>query len=199
MEKEDSTEAITALTRNIALLERRAQEVSRQFESLCVQTEVLKIDILERAVVNHAKSAARQLGYRSMRSGGRNLGVGLLAAFGGLVLGAAAHRNGLFALSYGMSVLNGAAQELGQSRWAVSIDRDLVVVPEDRIVAGRTWATLGSLAPCLKELREGAQSGERCGNLDSVIEKLKRLRSKLVYLSAVSRWVAVSQTGGAAT
>lgn len=68
----------------------------------------------------------------------KELGVGLAAAAAGIVLGGALTRDGLFALTAMISGFDGALQELGKSKWVVSLEGDLLVVPKNRVIAGRT-------------------------------------------------------------
>ena len=196
MENADFNEAVSALGREVVLIESRAHEVSAQFQTLRTQTEVLKMDILRWGLAKRTKSLARQADFKSMGRDGKNLGVGLVAAAAGLVFGGVLTGDGLSAAVAGMSGFDGALQELGKSKWAVSLDGDLLVVPRDQIAPGRTWVTMESLVIALEELREKARNGEQCGNVGSVIEKLKQEHSKLVHLLPVSQWVAVPRNGG---
>lgn len=197
MENADFNKAVSALGREVVLIESRAHEVSARFRALRTQTEVLKIDILRRGLAKRTKSLARQAGFKSMGRDGESLGVGLVAAAARLLLGAVITRDGLSAVAAGISGFDGALQELGNSRWAVSLDGDLLVVPRDQIAPGRTWVTMESLVIALEELRVRARNGEEYGNLGSVIEKLKQGHSKLVPFLPVSRWIPIPRNGGA--
>jgi hypothetical protein len=197
MENADFNKAVSALGREIVLMESRAHELSARFQTLCTQTELLKMDILQRGLANRTKSLARQAGLKSMTRDRKNLGIGLGAAAAGLVLGGMLTGDGLSTLTAGMSGFDGALRELGKSRWAVSLDKDLLGVPWDQIAPGRTWVTMESLLIALEELKERVRNGEQCGNLGSVIEKLKQGHSKLGHLLPVSQWVAIPRNNGA--
>ncbi len=196
MENADFNEAVSALEREFVLIESRARELSARFQALRTKTELLKVDILRCGLAKRTKSLARQAGFKSMGRDGKNLGVGLGAAVAGLVLGGVLTGDGLSATVAGISGFNGALQELGKSRWAVSLDPDLLVVPRHKIVPGRTWVTMESLVIALEELREKARTGEQLGNIDTVVGKLKDRHSKLVHLLPVSQWVAIPQNRG---
>ncbi len=92
-------------------------------------------------------------------------------------------------LSGGVSAFNGALQGFGESKWAVSLDRDLLVVPDNRISSGRTWVILESLLQSLEELAEKADVGGPLGGVADIISKLKLQQSKLEYLNPPMRLV----------
>ena len=196
MQNSDFSETVGKLRQEVVRIENQAHVLSAQFQTLCTKTEVLKIDTLERRLANRTKSVARQAGFKSMARDGKNLGVGLVAAGFGIIFGAALMGDGLSVLTSGMSGFDGTLQELGKPRWAVSLDGDMLVVPKDQIAPGRSWVTMESLVVALEELREKACNGDQCGNLGSVIERLKRGHSKLNYLLPVCQWVAIPQNGG---
>ena len=120
---------------------------------------------------------------------GKKLEVGLAAAAAGIVLGGVLTRDGLFVLTAGMSGFDGALQELGKPKWAVSLDGDLLVVPRNQIAAGRTRVTLESLLLALGELGVKARDGEQFGNIGAISTKLKQGYSRLDYLLPVTQWV----------
>jgi hypothetical protein len=197
MEKADFNKTADALRRETAVVENRAHEISARFQTLCTQAELLKLDIIQRMITNRAKSLARQAGFESMVGDGKKLGVSLAAAVAGLILGGAITRDRLSALACGMSGFDRALQEWGKSRWAVSLDRDLLVTPRDQVTRGRTWVTMEGLLITIEELRARAQNGKECGSLRSVLERLKLMNSRFGYLLPVSQWVAIPRSGGA--
>ncbi len=190
MENSGFNEAVSALGREVVLIESRAHEVSAQFQTLRTQTEVLKMDILRQGLAKRTKSLARQAGFKSMGRDGKNLGVGLVAAAAGLVFGGVLTRDGLSAAVAGISGFDGALQELGKSRWAVSLDVDLLFIPRNQIAYGRTWVTLESLLLALDELREKACTGKQFRNIGAIIARLKQGHSRLEYLLPATQWVA---------
>ncbi len=88
-----------------------------------------------------------------------------------------------------MSGFDGTLQELGKSKWAVSLDGDLLVVSRNQIATGRTWVTLESLLLALGELGVKARAGEQFGTIGAIGAKLKRGYSRLEYLLPVTQWV----------
>ncbi len=193
MKTSDFGQTMVKLGQEAARIEDHAREVSVRFQMLCRKTESLKMGILTRGLESRRKSLARQAGLKSIARDGKKLGVSLAAAAAGIVLGGVLTRDGLSALTVGMSGFDGALQELGKSKWAVSLDRDLLVIHRNQIAPGRTWVTLESLLLALEDLREKACAGEQFGNIGSVAAKLKQGQSKLDHLLPITQWVAVSQ------
>ncbi len=186
MENSDFNKTVGALGREVVLIESRAHELSARFQTLCMKTELLKMDILKRGLENRTKSLARQAGFKSIARDGKKLGVSLAAAAAGIVLGGVLTRDGLSALTAGMSGFDGALQELGKSKWAVSLDGDLLVIPRNQIAPGRTWVTLESLLLALGELGVKARAGEQFGTIGAIGAKLKQGHSRLKYLLSVT-------------
>ena len=189
MENSDFSKTVGALGREVVLIESRAHELSARFQTLCTKTELLKIDILKRGLENRTKSLARQAGFKLIARDGKKLAFGLAAAAAGIVLGGVLTRDGLSALTAGMSGFDGALQELGKSKWAVSLDGDLLVIPRNQIAPGRTWVTLESLFLALGELGVKARAGEQFGTIGAIGAKLKQGYSRLEYLLPVTQWV----------
>ncbi len=194
MENSDFNKTVGALGREVVLIESRAHELSARFQTLRTKTELLKIDILKRGLENRTKSLARQAGFKSIARDGNKLGVGLVAAAAGIVFGGVLARDELSALAAGTSGFDGALQELGKYKWAVSLDGDLLVIPRKQIAPGRTWVTLESLLLALGELEVKAHTGGQFGDIDAIVAALKRSRTRLQYLlPVITQWVAVSQ------
>jgi len=191
MENSDFNKTVDALGREVVLMESHAHKLSARFQTLSTNTEQLKIDILKAGLENLAKSLARQAGFKLIARDGKKLGVGLAAAAAGIVLGGILTRDGLSTLAAGMSGFNSMVQELGKSRWAVSLDVDLLFIPRNQIAYGRTWVTLESLLLALDELREKACTGEQFRNIGAIIARLKQGHSRLEYLLPATQWVAV--------
>jgi len=189
MEDSDFNKTVDALGREVVLIESCAHELSARFQTLRTKTEVLKIDILKRGLENRTKSLARQAGFKLIARDGKKLAFGLAAAAAGIVLGGVLTRDGLSALTAGMSGFDGALQELGKSKWAVSLDGDLLVIPRNQIAPGRTWVTLESLLLALGELGVKARAGEQFGTIGAIGAKLKQGYSRLEYLLPVTQWV----------
>ena len=197
MESSNFNKAISELRQEAVQIESHAREMSARFQALGVKAELLKIDILKWELKRKVESLARQAGYYMlMGKNRRNLGIGLLAGVAGLILGGVVYRDKLSALAFAMAGVDGIAQGFGSEKWVVSLDKDLIVAPWDRKELGRTWVTMESLITALGELREKACNGEKCGNLGSMLKKLKQKPSKLVYLLRVSQSVAIPRDDG---
>ena len=190
MENSDFNKTVDALGREVVLMESHAHKLSARFQTLSTNTEQLKIDILKAGLENRAKSLACQAGFKLIARDGKKLGVGLAAAAAGIVLGGILTRDGLSTLAAGMSGFDSMVQELGKSRWAVSLDVDLLFTPRNQIAYGRTWVTLESLLLALDELREKACTGEQFRNIGAIIARLKQGHSRLEYLLPATQWVA---------
>jgi len=111
---------------------------------------------------------------------GKRLGASLGAAAAGLIFGGIITRDKFAALHTGISAFDGALQGLGQTRWFVSLSKKIAVAPENSLSPEGIWVTWESLNKAMKGLKDKAVVGEKLGNLDNVIFKLKR--EKLVYL-----------------
>ena len=117
-----------------------------------------------------------------MRRDNSKLGIGLVLAIGQSLLRGAVSKDKSVALGAGISSFNDFAQGLGYSRWGVSLDKQFIVVPEDEIFSGRVWVTWESLRSALVELKQDTIGGEKLGNLDGVIAKLRQKKHILVHL-----------------
>lgn len=175
-------EAFRSLNEQLMSVERTSLSLTAKFEDLSREAEGLKLGVLERALENNRVSQAKQLGFTAMRRDHGKLGIGLALAVGQSLLQGAVSKDKSVALTAGISSLNGFAEGLGDSRWAVSLDRQFIVVPRDKVFSGRVWVTWESLQAAMKELKQRAIGGEELGDLDTIIDKLKHGWSKLVYL-----------------
>lgn len=187
MENIDFNKTVSALGRQVVLIESRARGLSARFQILCTTTELIKIAFLKRGLENRRKSLARQAGFKSITRDGKKLGIGLAAAALGIALGGVLTQDGFSALSAGMSGFDGALQELGKSKRAVSLDGDLLVTTRNQIIPGRTWVTLESLLLALEALGGKARAGEQFGNIGAMVAKLKQGYSRLEYLLPVAQ------------
>jgi hypothetical protein len=183
----DFNKTVDVLGKRLFLIEGRAHEVSVQFQTLRTKAELLKIDIIKQRLENRIKLLSRQAGFKSITRDGRKLKAGLVAATAGIVLGGFLGRDGSSALAGGMSGFDGAIQELGKSKWAVSLDEELLVVSRNQITRGRIWITLESLLLALEELREKARAGEQFEDLDAIVDKMKQGQTSLVHLFTVKQ------------
>jgi len=72
-----------------------------------------------------------------------------------------------------MSGFDGMVQGLGESKWCVLLGKKISVVPEETISPQVTWVTLASFYNTMEELKKRSLVGEKLGNLDDFISKLK--------------------------
>ncbi len=194
METSDFGQTMVKLGQEAARIEDHAREVSVRFQILCRKTESLKMGILTRGLDSRRKSLARQAGFKSIARDGNRLRIGLAVAAAGIVLGGALARDKLFALNTGISGFDGVLQGFGESKWAVSLDGDWLVIPRNQIAPGRTWVTLESLLLVLEDLRGKAHTGEQFGDIAAIVAALKRSQTKLQYLlPVITQWGAVSR------
>lgn len=189
---------LAQMIQELLKVEEMAHNVSGRFENSCREVEFLKIEIIGRELERRRKSSARQLGFPSIAKDKAKLRIGLGVAVAGLVLGAAFTRDKSVALHTGISSFEGALEGFGKCQWAVSLDKYLVVIPRDKIFSGRVWVTWESLRSTLEELKQDTVAGEKLGNLDSVIAKLRQRKHSLVHLfipvveTSESHWRRVS-------
>ncbi len=189
MDASNFNAAVDELRKQLLLGEGAAHQVASRFQTLRSEAEALKIATLKRRLENRRKSLALQAGATSTKDR-QKLGIGLgVAAAVGMIFGGVIGRDKSSVLSGGVSAFKGTLQGFGESRWAVSLDRDLLVVPDNRISSGRTWVTLESLLQALEELAEKADVGGPLGGVADIISKLKLQQSKLEYLNPPMRVV----------
>jgi len=173
-------QTLDELKQEIASIKSRSGTFSTKFEEVRRQAESLKIAFLNHRLEAQRRSLARTRGYTSIMRDGKRLGASLGAAAAGLIFGGIITRDKFAALHTGMSAFDGALQGLGQTRWFVSLSKKIAVAPENSLSPEGIWVTWESLNRAMKGLKDKAVVGEKLGNLDNVIFKLKR--EKLVYL-----------------
>ena len=98
----------------------------------------------------------------------------LLVASGSFILGGLLTRDKFEAAGTAMSGFDGMVQGSGGSKWYVSLGKNLSVVPEEMISPQVTWITLASCYKTTEECKKRALAGEKLGNPDDVIAKLKK-------------------------
>lgn len=176
-------QTLANLKRDIALIESSAKETTTQLEALRREVESFKLDFLMHRLEAKRKAAARSRGATALIRNQRMRRGGLLAAASGFILGGLMTGDPSAALGAGMSGFDGVLQGLGETRWAVSLGKRIVVTPQGSVPPSGTWVTYESLQVALAELREKALTGQELGDLDSLIAKLNRGRRKLIYLN----------------
>ena len=179
MSREKRDRILTDLKQELTSIEGRAKEVSKQLESLQREVEPLKVDYLQHYLDKRRKEIARGRGFASFIRDKKMMRNSLLVAAGSLILGGLITRDKFTALHTGLSAFDGALQALGEARWFVSLSKKIAVAPENSLSPEGIWVTWESLNRAMKGLKDKAVVGEKLGNLDNVIFKLKR--EKLVY------------------
>jgi hypothetical protein len=175
-------QTIADLKRELAYIESSSQGVGRRFEILQREAESLKIEFLKYSLGEQRKAVVRQRGFELLIKDRRKIGTGLAVTAGGLILGGLLAKDKDAALSAGLSGFNGLLQGFGETSWAVSLQKDLVIVPCNAIPAKGTWVTFESLIAAIDGLKMETLQGERLGSLDNIIQRLHQLRGKLMYL-----------------
>lgn len=99
------------------------------------------------------------------------------------ILGGLIAKNKDAALNAGLSGFNGVLQGFGETRWAVSLQRGLVISPCNAIPAKGAWVTLESLIAAIDDLKTEALQGKRLGTLGNIIQRLQQSKRKLVYIA----------------
>ena len=178
-------QTLANLKRDIALIESRAKETTTQLEALRREVESFKLDFLMHRLEAQRKAAARSRGATALIENQRVRRGGLLAAASGSVLVGLMTKDGSAALGAGMSAFDALLKGVGETRWAVSLGKRMVVAPENAVPSAGTWVTWESLKAALAELRKRTLAGQELGDLDSFVAKLKQEKN-LVYLSLPS-------------
>jgi hypothetical protein len=173
-------QVIADLKKELTSIENSARNMARRFQILERQAESLKMEFLKYSLEKQREAMARQRGFALLIRDRKKRATGLVATAGLSILGAAISEDKDAALN---ACLSGLLQGLGQTEWAVSLDKELVVVPYNDIPVRGTWVTLESLIAAIDELKTEALQGRRLGTLDNVIQRLRQSRRKLVYIT----------------
>jgi hypothetical protein len=182
METISLDEALRDLNEQLVSLETSSRSLNAKFGGLFRDAESLKIGVLERALENKRVSHAKSLGFTAMKRDKGKLGLGLALAISQSFLHRTVTKDKSMALTAAVSGFNDFAQGLGNCRWAVSLDRQFIVVSQDKVFAGHIWVTWESLQNAFEELRQDTTRGEKLGNLDIIIAKLRKKKHKLVHI-----------------
>ena len=174
------TQTITDLKKELACIESSSQGIGRRFEIIQREAESLKIEFLRYSLEKQRKAVASQRGFALLIRDRKKIGTGLAVTAGGLILGGLIAKDKYAALNAGLSGFNGVLQGFGETRWAVSLQKELVIVPYDAIPAKGTWVTLESLIAAIYDLKMEALQGKRLGTLDNIIQRLQQSRGKLI-------------------
>jgi hypothetical protein len=181
-------QTIADLKKELTSIEDNSRNMARRFEVLERQAESLKMEFLKHSLEKQREAIARQRGFALLIRDRKKIATGLAVTAGLSILGAVVGKDKDAALNAGLSGLNGLLQGLGETEWAVSLDKELVIVPYKAIPARGTWVTLESLIAAIDELKREALQGRRLGTLDNVIQMLRQSRRKLVYIALPNKY-----------
>jgi len=174
---------IADLQKELGSIESGSRGVSKRFENLRRQAEFLKIEFLKYSLENQRTAAMRQRGFIFLIKDKKKVQTGLAVAVGSFILGGLLSKDKDAALTAGLSGFDGLLQGFGETRWAVSLQKELVVVPDNTIPAGGIWVTFDSLFAAIDDLKTEALQGKRLGTFDNIIQKLQQSKGKLIYVA----------------
>jgi len=181
MSKNDWAETLNDFKEEIASIGGMAERLSTKFEKIRGQAESFKIALLNHRLEEQRRSVARTRGYTSIMRDWKSLGASLGVAALDLVVEGVITKDGPTAINAGLSSFDTTLRGLGETAWAVSLGKDLTVLPVDATTSGKTWVTWESLINALAQLEREASQGVGLGTLDSIISRLQT-RRELVYL-----------------
>ncbi len=173
---------IADLKKQLACVETNSRDVSRRFENLQRQAEFLKIEFLKYSLEKQRTAVACQRGFTFLIRDRKKVEASLAVTVGAFILGGLLAKDKDAALNAGLSGFNGVLQGFGETRWAVSLNRDLVILPHNAIPAEGTWVTFESLITAIDALKTEALQGKRLGTLDKIIQMLQQSKGKLIYV-----------------
>ena len=186
MDNNDLTKSIGNLRIGLGQIEGTADKVTNQFHNLQVTAEQLKIAILKQTLLDRSQSEAIQEGMTSVIRDKKKLGLSLGVAVAGMFISGVISKDKHSALVGGLSSFNNTLQGFSRNKFAVSLDRDLLVRPFDQISASRKWVTLESIMAVTEELMADISHGAPLGTLDNILQRLRQGKNKLVYFDVPS-------------
>jgi len=175
-------QTIAALKKELAWIESSSHGIGSRFEILQREAESLKIEFLKYSLEKQREAVTRQRGFDSLIRDRKKIGTGLAVAVSGLIFGGFVAKDKYAALNAGLSGFNGVLQGFGETRWAVSLQKELVIVPYNAIPSKGTWVTLESLIAAIHDLKTEALRGNQLGTLDNIIQRLQHSRGRLIYI-----------------
>jgi len=177
------TKTIAALKKELAYIVSSSQGIVSSLEILQQEVEPLKIRFLKYSLAKQREATESKRGFDLLIKDRKKLRTGLAVAAGGLIFGGLVTKNKYDALNAGLSGFNGVLQGFGETKWAVLLQKELVIVPYDAIPAKGTWVTLESLMAAIDDLEIEASEGKQLGTLDNFIQRLRQSRGKLIYIA----------------
>jgi len=181
MSRNDWGKLLCDLGQDLALIKNKAKMVSIRFEELQRQAESIKISVLSDQLEEQRESLAHRRGFASIARNGKRLRASLGVAAALSILAGMMTKDKSVAVNAGLSSFDGVIKGLGETSWAVCLERNLAIVPRDNITAEGLWVTWKSLKAALAELEVKASGGDQLGSLDSIITRLQK-STKLVRL-----------------
>ena len=178
--------SIDDLKKELAYVESSSQGVGRCHEILQREAESLKVEFLEYSLGKKRKVVARQRGFALLIKDRKKMGAGLAVTVGASILRGLIAKDKDAALHAGLLGFNGLLQGFGETRWAVSLQKELVIVPYNAIPAKGTWVTLESLMAAIHDLKTEALQGKRLGTLDTIFQRLQQSKGKLIYIALLN-------------
>ncbi len=174
MSKHTLNEILEYLRQELTITEVEAREIGSRFEVLRRETESMKVDALQNYLEEQRKSSVFNRGIASLFKNGKRVRDSLLVAAGSFILGGLLTREKFRALTAAMSGFDGMVQGFGESKWCVLLGEKISVVPEEAVPQQAIWISLDNFYKTMEELKKRSLAGEKLGNLDDVISKLKK-------------------------
>ncbi len=174
---------VTDFRQEVTQIRNRASISSSNFLVLKRQADGCKVRFLTHQLEVKRRSLARDRGVTSIVKNGKGLPAALVITFAATIVTGIISKDKYTAATAGLSGLNGALQGIGETDWAVCLDRQLIVTSRNNITVGRVWFTWDSVMAVLNDLEQAAQNGVHLGDLDKVIVEIRKSK-KLVAISA---------------
>jgi len=173
-------ETVIHLKRELSSTRDVALATTRNIDVLRKEMESLKIDIIKNCLEEQRRSGARQRGLPLLAKDKQTVQIGLAVGIGSAIFGGLLNKDPFSALSAGLAGFDGLVRGLGETKWYVSLTNKITVAPKEKLSPQVNWVTWESIAVALENLKRKARGGERLGDFDSVLTKLRE--EKFVYL-----------------
>lgn len=174
---------IAKLKKELVHIVSSSKGIVNSIEILQQEVEPLKIRFLKYSLAKQREAMESKRGLNFLIKDRKKLGAGLAVAAGGFIFGGLVSKNKYDALNAGLSGFDSVLQGFGETKWAVLLQKELVIVPYDAIPAKGTWVTLESLMAAIDDLEIEASEGKQLGTLDNIIQRLQQSRGKLIYIA----------------
>jgi len=178
MLRNEHKQTLANMRQELSLIETRAKEVSLRLQNLEREVGASKVESLQKLLEEKIKSEARRRGAALVIRDTRRLRSSVLVAAGSFIIGGLLTKDEGFALSAGLSGLDGAFQGFGRARWVVLLGKSIVVAASESTPLEGKWIAWESLKLAMEELRKKAQLGEALGTLDDVLSRLEQKRER---------------------